>query len=167
MEGKGNTIRIYQDGNLVLEYNDLAPILNGKIGVGCYSQPAWYDNATVYSISAIQAIPRSVNGVVKRANDGILYDRVTLAMFNNEQGLKYTQYGSTIFDETTASGNAILTLQDQNGAGRVLGYALESSNVSLTQEISTLSLAQKLFAAVSKIFQIYSTNADCVINLIR
>jgi flagellar hook protein FlgE len=56
-----------------------------------------------------------------------------------------------------------------NGTGRatVLTKSLEASNASMTQSVPELSLAQKLFSALTKVLQTVYTNQDNVLNLIR
>jgi hypothetical protein len=46
-------------------------------------------------------------------------------------------------------------------------FAAAATNASMTQSVPELSLAQKLFSALTKVLQISQTNTDAVINLIR
>jgi flagellar hook protein FlgE len=79
------------------------------------------------------------------------------------QALKFSKYGSTVFelDKTAIYGGLVVTDVE------IVQAALESSNASLNDTLPELSLAQKLFSAVSKIINIHNTNLDTVVNLIR
>ncbi len=99
----------------------------------------------------------------------------TVSVTGGKQSLRYTSFGSTVYDlgykfETVLSGtnshDASISLQ-RNNADVVLSKSLESSNASMTQSVPELSLAQKLFSALTKILQTSATNTDAVINLIR
>ena len=48
-----------------------------------------------------------------------------------------------------------------------LAKSLEASNASMTQSVPELSLAQKLFSALTKVLQTKQTNVDGVLNLVR
>jgi flagellar hook protein FlgE len=88
-----------------------------------------------------------------------------------QQSLQYTQFGSTVFNMGFTSTGAVstnikveaMTTSDAS----VLNKSLEASNASMTQSVPELSLAQKLFSALTKVLQTKQTNIDGVINLIR
>jgi flagellar basal body rod protein FlgG len=77
--------------------------------------------------------------------------------------LRFSRYGSTVFESTRDS----IMVNLNPGDARVIGQSLESSNSSLSQTLPELSLAQKFFSAVSKIISVHQTNLDTVINLVR
>ena len=79
----------------------------------------------------------------------------SIVTFPENQGLKFSKYGSTIFapGTNTAYGPAFTGTATQHA--------------SLTQSIPELSLAQKMYSALAKIFQTVNQNTDTVINLIR
>ena len=79
----------------------------------------------------------------------------------NLTGLKFSKYGSTVFE----SGGS-LTITGRDGTS-VVQQSLEASNASLTQLVPELSLAQKMFTAISKVLQVNFTNIDTILNLIR
>jgi flagellar hook protein FlgE len=107
--------------------------------------------------SAALGIPATATGITK----------VTLG----QQSLQYTQFGSTVFNMGFNSTGAVSTqIQIQAGTtsdASVLNKSLEASNASMTQSVPELSLAQKLFSALTKVLQTKQTNIDGVINLIR
>jgi flagellar hook protein FlgE len=95
---------------------------------------------------------------------------------NGKQNLKFSQFGSTYYDfgfQMTA-GNAnnqidpnIRMIQATTADATILNKSLEASNASMTQSVPELSLAQKLFSALTKVLQTTMTNTDAVLNLIR
>jgi flagellar hook protein FlgE len=92
-----------------------------------------------------------------------------------QQSLQYSQYGSTIFDfgfkaETVLSAsshNPNIAIGYASSGFTVLTKSLEASNASMTQSVPELSLAQKLFSALTKVLQTKQTNVDGVLNLVR
>jgi flagellar hook protein FlgE len=84
--------------------------------------------------------------------------------FANKQTLQFSRYGSTIFQPGSGSGaETLVTSADTT----VLSKSLEASNASMTQSVPELSLAQKLFSALTKVLQTKQTNVDGVLNLVR
>jgi flagellar basal body rod protein FlgG len=94
-----------------------------------------------------------------------------------QQSLQYTQFGSTVFSFGFYSSGAAagvgfidnnIKAQNASASDAVLNNkSLEASNASMTQSVPELSLAQKLFSALTKVLQTKQTNIDGVINLIR
>jgi flagellar hook protein FlgE len=88
------------------------------------------------------------------------------------QSLTYTQFGSTVFSfglvgSTGATDASIKIEQATTSDATVLSKSLEASNASMTQSVPELSLAQKLFSALTKVLQTKQTNVDGVLNLVR
>jgi flagellar hook protein FlgE len=91
------------------------------------------------------------------------------------QNLQYTAQGSTVFEFgytsfDNASGSVafpLLTQPVSSGEATILNKSLEASNASMTQSVPELSLAQKLFSALTKVLQTKQTNVDGVLNLVR
>jgi flagellar hook protein FlgE len=98
------------------------------------------------------------------ATEGFATDIKVVAV-RDMQALRYSQYGSTVFELTPEAG-AMVAL---NGTSRttVLTKSLEASNASMTQSVPELSLAQKLFSALTKVLQTQYTNNDAILNLVR
>jgi flagellar hook protein FlgE len=90
-----------------------------------------------------------------------------------KQSLQYTQLGSTVFDtgfvpfSATGSNQQIKMDYGVSSDATVLSKSLEASNASMTQSVPELSLAQKLFSALTKVLQTKQTNVDGVLNLVR
>jgi flagellar hook protein FlgE len=101
-----------------------------------------------------------------------------LVGFRNEQRLEYSMLGSTIFDggfrvggggwnQTEAGSYVINASTLATSPVSILTKSLEASNASMTQSVPELSLAQKLFSALTKVLQTKQTNVDGVLNLVR
>jgi flagellar hook protein FlgE len=98
----------------------------------------------------------------------------SLMQLTGKQSLEFSSLGSTVYDfgyTTDAAGNRTLEPSISLFANRtlssVLGKSLEASNASMTQSVPELSLAQKLFSALTKVLQTKQTNVDGVLNLVR
>jgi flagellar hook protein FlgE len=89
------------------------------------------------------------------------------------QSLQYAVLGSTVFDvgfngtSSPATNNPSLIVTTSVGGATILTKSLEASNASMTQSVPELSLAQKLFSALTKVLQTKQTNVDGVLNLVR
>jgi len=95
--------------------------------------------------------------------------QVSIYRFSNDQALKFSRFGSTVFDASSAVGSDHLAGRNHitSGTVEVIQSALEASNAALNDTLPELSLAQKLFSAVSKIINVNNSNLDTVVNLIR
>ena len=95
---------------------------------------------------------------------------------DGRQQLKYSTQGATVFDvdcvPNTAGGlntwnSQLFCRSVTSGQAAIQSKSLEASNASMTQNVPELSLAQKLFSALTKILQTSQTNLDNVLNLVR
>lgn len=77
--------------------------------------------------------------------------QLQLAIFPNDAGLD--ALGDNLFLETEASGGAVVGTPGADGFGEVLQGALESSNVNVVQEITSLIQAQRAYEMNSKVIQ--------------
>lgn len=75
--------------------------------------------------------------------------RLPLATFANTEGLR--EVGSSMYQQTPGSGEAIVTTAAGGGAGRVVGRALEGSNVDLANEFVDMISASTGFSANSRV----------------
>jgi flagellar hook protein FlgE len=96
----------------------------------------------------------------------------SLLKIEGKQNLAYTSFGSTVFDTGYKNGvrdhdPAIKHSAGTSADATILGKSLEASNASMTQSVPELSLAQKLFSALTKVLQTKQTNVDGVLNLVR
>jgi len=73
---------------------------------------------------------------------------VVLASFNNVNGLQ--SIGGNAWAESSGSGQAILGQPGTNGLATIMGQAVESSNVDLSQELVNMIIAQRTYQANSQ-----------------
>jgi len=76
---------------------------------------------------------------------------IELATFSNPAGLR--AMGKNLFLETDASGTPVTGKPGENGLGTVLQGYLESSNVSVVQEMVNMIVGQRAYEANSKSIQ--------------
>jgi flagellar hook protein FlgE len=75
--------------------------------------------------------------------------RVPVAVFANNNGLE--EFGGSLYRPTINSGIATVVSAGQGGSGRVIGRALELSNVELAEEFINLISASTGFSANSRV----------------
>jgi len=109
-------------------------------------------------------------------NDQIALDRLAINVFPNPQiDLGFSRFGSGVFEDTTvaptapptnlATMDSIGNYSNADGNGRVIPFALEASNASLTQSVPELALAQKMYSAIAKVIQVALANIDTALQL--
>src|SRR5690606_12705268 len=92
------------------------------------------------------------DGVITGAFDNGLtrtIGQIALATFSNPEGL--VDVGSNLFVNGPNSGSAVVTSPLTLGSGKVLGGALELSNVDLSQEFINMILASTGYSASSRV----------------
>jgi flagellar hook protein FlgE len=147
-------------------YNDLdntnPPAAGGAVKLSSFLANPGAIGATTFATLGGAALS-NVSSIIK----------CTLGM----QSLQYSQFGSTVYDfgskpsatygaTTSMSPNIIFSMSLPADA-TILSKSLEASNASMTQSVPELSLAQKLFSALTKVLQTKQTNIDGVLNLVR
>ena len=90
----------------------------------------------------------TIRGVFSNGVSQVL-GQVALAHFNNPGGL--TKAGSSLYQESGNSGQAILGRPGVGGLGSIAPGALEMSNVDLTTEFTKMILAQRGFQANARV----------------
>ena len=75
--------------------------------------------------------------------------KIPLADFPNTNGL--SSQSLNVFSASNSSGQAILNEANTNGAGKVFGGSLESSNVDLADEFSRMIITQRAYSAGTKV----------------
>ncbi|MBF2052935.1 MAG: hypothetical protein IGS03_05635 [Candidatus Sericytochromatia bacterium] len=112
-------------------------------------------------------------------NDQIALNRLAVYVEPTPQLLlRFSRFGATIFERVEDAPNdpldankvaAIDAIGNYNaagqGSGRVIPFALESSNASLTAAVPELALAQKMYSAISKVIQVAFANIDTALQL--
>jgi flagellar hook protein FlgE len=137
--------------------------------VGCFVRLSEYtENASAFAVAS---------GLFDNEGNQMIWSSSLVKVNGGKQNLKYSTFGSTVWDfgynPAIASGvpgqfdqNVTITAGITSDA-TILTKSLEASNASMTQSVPELSLAQKLFSALTKVLQTKQTNVDGVLNLVR
>jgi flagellar basal-body rod protein FlgG len=91
--------------------------------------------------------------------------RMELARFNNPNGLQ--AMGENLYINTPAAGEPIIGFPGEDGLGRVVQGALESSNVELVQEMVDMITAMRAYEINSKAVQTADEMQQISNNLVR
>jgi len=105
------------------------------------------DDAVDITINASGEVLVKLQDQTVLANVG----QLQLATFANDAGLE--AIGNNILKETEASGTAVVNNPGEPGYGEIEQGALETSNVNIVQEITSLIQAQRAYEMNSKIIQ--------------
>ena len=119
-----------------------------------------------YSAGQLSSIEVSDVGLVSaRYSNGISASlgQFALADFGNPNGLQ--PVGSTNWVETFKSGKPVLNKAGDNALGLIQGFALEQSNVAITQELVDLIVAQRNFQANAQVVQAEDAITQTIINM--
>ncbi|PWC40840.1 flagellar basal-body rod protein FlgG [Azospirillum sp. TSO22-1] len=104
-------------------------------------------NAVDIAINPSGEVMVKLDGQVNPQNVG----QIQLAAFANAGGLEAV--GDNLFMQTPASGEAVAGNPGAPGFGRLVQGALETSNVNIVQEITTLISAQRAYEMNSKVIK--------------
>lgn len=91
--------------------------------------------------------------------------QIQVARFQNPGGLRAV--GRNLLEETESSGAAALSTPGENGAGTLAQGFLESSNVSVVEEIVSMVTGQRAYEANSKVIQTVDQILNAAINVKR
>jgi flagellar basal-body rod protein FlgG len=91
--------------------------------------------------------------------------RLELARFANPSGL--LSMGENLYNETPASGEAILGFPSEDGMGRLLQGSLEASNVEIVQEMVDMIAAMRAYEINSKSIQNSEQMAQITASMVR
>jgi flagellar hook protein FlgE len=89
--------------------------------------------------------------------------QVVLANFSNMQGLR--SKGDNLWEETTASGAAIIGAPLTGSLGSLQSAAVEDSNVDLTQELVNMITAQRVYQANAQTIKTQDQVLQTIVNL--
>jgi flagellar hook protein FlgE len=119
--------------------------------------------------AAVQSWTFGTNGTINvTLSDGTTFTRgqVLLQNFTSPQSL--IKQGDNLYSNLSAAGElAQPGVPNSNGLGYIKGQALESSNVDLATEFSTMITAQRAFEAGSKIITTSDEMLQTLVNLKR
>ncbi len=133
-------------------------------------------NSDGYQLSPTITIPTDAIGITI-SSDGIVSVRqpgsttlsqvgqIQTARFQNPAGLRAS--GRNLFEETEASGAATLGTPGDTGLGTLAQGFLESSNVSVVEEIVSMVTGQRAYEANSKVIQTADQLLSTAINVKR
>ena len=119
-----------------------------------------------HSAGQLSSIEVNEYGLVSaRYSNGISASmgQFALADFGNVNGLQ--PVGSTNWIETFKSGQPVLNKAGDNALGLIQGFALEQSNVAITQELVDLIVAQRNFQANAQVVQAEDAITQTIINM--
>jgi len=105
-----------------------------------------------------------VTGVFDNGRTAVL-GQLVLATFANQQGLM--RLGQNNFQETLASGQAVIGAPGTGGRGTLSGGALELSNVDISKEFAAMIVAQRGFQANARAVTTFDEITQDTINLKR
>lgn len=113
---------------------------------GYYLEPAITipENATSISVAATGLVTAKISGQTNDEEIG----QIELARFVNPAGLN--SIGHNLLTETSASGAPIVSNPGEDGAGSLMGQALEGSNVQVVEEMVNMIVAQRAYETNSK-----------------
>jgi flagellar basal-body rod protein FlgG len=118
--------------------------------------------ATNVSISAYGVVSATLPGQTSSTQLG----QITLATFPNAGGL--SALGSNLFQQTSASGNAITDSPGgASGMGTLQQGYLENSNVDVTEEFVQMIVAQRAYESNSKVIHVADDMYSQINNLVR
>ena len=113
---------------------------------------------------------------VQIGTDGIVYAQYAngdllpiyrLAMANVESPDNLKVVSGNVFSQSETSGVIVLGFAENSGFGSVISGALESSNVDLASELTSMIESQRTYTANSKVFQTGSDLLEVLVNLKR
>jgi flagellar hook protein FlgE len=154
-----------QDGNLVTLDGDL---VQGYLPDATGAVPA---NAPLQTIdidfTGVDSYSIGGDGVINAVKGGqkVVLGQVALANFANPEGLE--RAGDTAFRASANSGNAQAAAPGSAGVGRLMGGALEMSNVDLASEFTNLIIAQRGFQATSRVITTSDSVLEELVNIKR
>ncbi len=108
------------------------------------------NNGVAYGQMESVSIDSSGTVAVKYSN-GQTVDiyKIPIVTFPNDNGLK--AMSDNIYEQTSASGNYVLNVAGNNGAGTIDSGTLEASTVDTSTEFSGMIVAQQAYSAASEI----------------
>ena len=132
------------------------------------SSSTTYQDADGYASGDLTGIEVEPDGLVTGSysnGQGIALFKIALADFNNVNGLK--SMGGNLYQSTGKSGAAITNKPGENGLGTLSSYALEMSNVDISEEFVDMIGLQTAYEANAKIITTVDEMMNTVIGMKR
>lgn len=150
------TIKYTRDGSFNV---DRTGTLVSKKGYRVFPTIVFPNGTTNVKISASGIVEAYLKDQVEPNNLG----SIPLFTFNNPPGLK--SIGGNLYEVTTSSGPPMQMIAGTNNSGDIMQGALETSNVSIMNEMTNLIKAQRAYEMNSKIMGIADQMLQTVNNL--
>ncbi len=118
--------------------------------------------------NSLRGLKIGADGVVTAVmSDGTTQARATIgvANFANPEGLD--RVGDTAFAQSANSGDPMIGAPGEGRTGKLMGGALEMSNVDLAQEFTNLIIAQRGFQATSRVITTSDSVLEELVNIKR
>lgn len=108
-----------------------------------------HDGSTAGSLSSVSVDSDGLVTAKYSNNTSIIVAKVPVATFINEQGL--TQLSGSTFMANSDSGSAVLASSGKDGAGSIVGSALEASSTDTATEFNKMIVAQQAYSAAAQV----------------
>ncbi|EIM64670.1 flagellar hook-basal body complex protein [Desulfobacter postgatei] len=142
--------------------NSLSSTQYAKASSTIYQDSDGYSSGDLTGIGVLS--DGLVSGTYSNGQEIALF-KIALADFNNPNGLK--NEGGNLYSATTDSGAAITNKPGQNGLGSLSSYALEMSNVDISEEFVSMIELQTAYEANAKIISTVDEMMTTVIGMKR
>lgn len=157
-----NTLSYSRDGEFSLDENGILrsstnDIVLGYDGIGGQDlQPLSvpFTNANGIQLTALEVGSDGTMIATYGSEEPVTIGQIVVAVFANSTSLRPLGMGR--FQVSQTSGEPILGIAGTQGFGRILSGSLESSNVDLTIEMTSMIRAQQQFSGSSRILQAYA-----------
>ncbi|MFC6644302.1 flagellar basal-body rod protein FlgG [Granulicella cerasi] len=148
-----------RDGNFHLSNQGQVVTADGNALLPSITVPS---NATSVTVSQYGVVSATLPGQTASTQLG----QITLATFPNAGGL--SALGSNLFEQTSASGNAITDNPGgSTGMGTLQQGYVENSNVDVTEEFVQMIVAQRAYESNSKVMHVADDMYQDINGLVR
>ncbi|MBO6718586.1 MAG: flagellar hook protein FlgE [Rhizobiaceae bacterium] len=118
--------------------------------------------------SSIEQVEISENGTVfAQYSDGSLRALYRIPLANVQSPDRLQSLPGNVFSQSSGSGTVRIGFPTEGEVGKVVSGALESSNVDIAEELTTMIESQRSYTANSKVFQTGSELMEILVNLKR
>ncbi|QDU33174.1 Flagellar hook protein FlgE [Poriferisphaera corsica] len=120
------------------------------------------------ALGTLEDFTVSANGVITGVFSNSLLrnlGQIPLAMFANNEGLE--ELGGNLYRASTNSGTPIMVAPTSGGSGKVIGRAVEGSNVDLAEEFLNMINASTGFSANSRVMSTSNSMMQELLSTIR
>ena len=121
-----------------------------------------------YAMGSLLSYSVGIDGTIQGVYDnGAIMNmaRVALANFQNPSGLQ--QMGGNLFQQSSNSGDPVISGPGSKGMGAILPSSLEMSNVDLSEEFTDMIVTQRGFQANSRVITTSDEMLQELVNLKR